>query len=210
MGMRVLLRLGLFSAMLSCFAEAGAATMSVFSKAFPDLYVRDAAAALELYVGRWNGVQTLLFDGKVLGEGSFTQTCVARGDGPQMRVVSTGLITYGSESATSRSVMFIDKDGTLRTDVISEDGSVESYYGKIENNSIYWLPKNMFVTYDYQKDSFFVTEKGVDMYCDGLRYIDVPQKRGYLGTATVLTKMDGSFSRDDSAPGGGMMGSPIR
>ena len=190
------------AAMLSLCMPAEAA-MSGFSQAFGEIYLPDARAALEIYIGRWDGAQKLFFNGQELGEGTFNQTCVARGNDADMRVVSTGRIAYGAQSALSRSVTFIDRDGKLRVDVIGEDGDVATYYGTIERNRVTWLPKHLIMTLDVQTDSFFVSEKGVTMICEGLRFIRTPNKTGILGTSTILKKMSGRFETDKLSPSGG-------
>lgn len=172
---------------------------SFFSDNFSEIIFKNARDAFEAYVGRWSGSQTLFFDDKELGKGTFEQTCVAKGDGDEMRIISTGKISYGEQSVMTRTSMFIDK-GELRVDIYGQDGSVESYFGRVQMNSVIWLPRTLFMKFDYQCDTFFRAEKGVTMVSDGLRFISTPQATGFLGTRTVVNKAVGTFDKNQASP----------
>jgi len=166
---------------------------SLFTQVFLHNALFGPMQVLEIYSGSWSGTQEISANGQTAATALVEQTYLpSRGAEP--RLVGSGKITGMGASIPTRSFMFIE-NGELRLDVRTQDGRDVPYVGVIDGSSVVWVPRNFFMLYDSQTDTFSNTSNGIVMRSRGVKYVKIPNGsfEGYIEVVCEMRKLKPAY-----------------
>ncbi len=162
---------------------------SIFIDTYGAFYFMSAQEALSAYAGVWGGRQELFSGGQKMAEGMIQQQYVPDRLKPGTLAGLAKISLSNGRSALTRSSMGV-KNGELRLEVYAENGSVDTYLGVFESNTITWIQYPIVKNLDVQIDSFVATPDGAALSSRGFRYISVKDSSfsGFIISKTDLKR----------------------
>ena len=178
-------------------AGGGAENPSVFRREFADVWLADAESAFNAYVGNWTGAEAVFADGREIMGADVVQSYVPSKNSRTPRLVCSGKIVVKGKSFPTSSYLYITDAGTLELDIITLEKDTISNVGKVERNSVFWTPKYLFYAFDVQRDSFYLSDRGVSMFCDAKKYVETPDGsfKGYIEVKMTLERDNAAFPK---------------
>ena len=172
----------MFSAAVLCADENGK-NISVFSHENADYWLPDAKAAFETYVGNWTGSESMTVEGSEIMRAEVVQSYVPSSATEIPRLVCSGkIIANGKSDKLELEIETIEKD-------------VIAYVGEVKRNYVYWTPKYLIYVFDVQRDSFFISERGLIMSSNSKKYVEMPKGgfKGYIEVGMILERDNAYF-----------------
>ena len=162
----------MFSAAALCGAENGK-NISVFSHENADYWLPDAKAAFETYVGNWTGSESMTVEGSEIMRAEVVQSYVPSSATGTPRLVCSGKIIANGKSIPTSSYLYLKGD-KLELEIETIEKDVIAYVGEVKRNYVYWTPKYLIYVFDVQRDSFFISERGLIMSSNSKKNVEIP------------------------------------
>lgn len=183
----------MFSAAVLC-ADENVKNISVFSHENADYWLPDAKAAFETYVGNWTGSESMTVEGSEIMRAEVVQSYVPSSATGTPRLVCSGKIIANGKSIPTSSYLYLKGD-KLELEIETIEKDVIAYVGEVKRNYVYWTPKYLIYVFDVQRDSFFISERGLIMSSNSKKYVEMPKGgfKGYIEVGMILERDNAYF-----------------